>query len=144
MAKPPAPQDQTKIQAHHLEIQQFTQVSFLPPPEMLESYEKIQPGLTERIVKITEAEVAHRHSQEIKMLDSDIEVKRNYQKEVRLGQWLGFSIGAIAVGAGTVAAINGAEWFGSIMGGGGITSLVLAFIYGRKQSQNQPPKNNQS
>lgn len=39
-----------------------------PPPDMLERYEKAQPGLTDRIFNFAEAEQGHRHKAQMKQL----------------------------------------------------------------------------
>jgi uncharacterized membrane protein len=42
----------------------------LPPPEMLKKFEEIQPGFTDRLLKMVEAESAFKREQDKNMLDS--------------------------------------------------------------------------
>src|SRR5260370_408943 len=61
--------------------------------------------------------------------------------EARVGQFLGFGIGVAALGCGLIAALHGAEWYGTFIGGGGVATLVAIFVYGRrseKRSESAP------
>jgi len=59
----------------------------IPPPDILRGYDKVLPGLADRIVGMAEAEGSHRRDQERLALDAEIENDRNlinaYIKEVR-------------------------------------------------------------
>ncbi|HEX4045017.1 MAG TPA: DUF2335 domain-containing protein [Gammaproteobacteria bacterium] len=44
----------------------------LPPPEMLMSYERAQPGLINKIIEMTEAESTHRRELEKDKLQAEI------------------------------------------------------------------------
>jgi uncharacterized membrane protein len=48
----------------------------IPPPEMIGAYESALPGLANRIMMMAESEGQHRHAQEQKALDAEIETKR--------------------------------------------------------------------
>ena len=48
----------------------------IPPPHTLASYEEIQPGFADRIIKMAETETAHRHEMEEKALKGDIESRK--------------------------------------------------------------------
>lgn len=106
---------------------QIQHVSFqgpLPPPDALAGYERIQPGLADRIVRMAEEEQRQRHQ-----LESEI-TKRSFD-EARRGQNLGFAIGTVAIVAGALTAAAGASIPGSIIGGGGVIGLVAVFVLGR-------------
>jgi uncharacterized membrane protein len=48
----------------------------LPAPQILEAYEKLYPGATERILIIAEQQEKHRHNIETVALNADIEVSK--------------------------------------------------------------------
>lgn len=104
----------------------------LPPAEELEKYEKLLPGLADRIVKMAEKEQDHQHDMQKTGLKGEI-------WDGRIGQILGFLIGFGALGYGSHTAIAGAEITGGFIGVGGIGSLVAVFVYGRKR----PDKKNE-
>jgi uncharacterized membrane protein len=144
MAKPPFRPNPPQKNPTTVQTQvQFQQISGpLPDPETLKHYDSIQPGFAERIVRMAEAEGEHRRSQEVKMIDSDIEVRRRYQDEVKRGQILGFLIGLATIVAGAYTATHGAPLAGGFIGTTGVVGLVSAFIYGRsKVNQPQQPQN---
>lgn len=66
----------------------------LPPPAILEAYEEMSPGSTERIIDMAENEQAHRHNWEDRALTA-------YIWSNRLGMLFG-SIVAIAIVSGTL------------------------------------------
>ena len=98
----------------------------IPPPSVLEQYDKISPGAAERIIRMAESEVEHRHHLTRRHLESEI-------TEARLGQILAFLIGVFTIGCGTYAATHGAELAGGFIGTGGVIGLVTTFILGRKR-----------
>lgn len=103
----------------------------IPPATELERYERVHPGLADRIVQMAEREQAHRHS-------FDAETMRRDFDEGRLGQIFALLIGLTAILVGGVCALNGANWTGSIIGGGGVIGLVSVFVYGRRHAQSLP------
>ena len=104
----------------------------VPDPGSLERYEKVLPGLAERLIKLSETEVLHRRDQEQKQLATNIELARENQKEAFRGQIFGFLIGISALITASVTAILGAPGTGGVIGGTAVVGLVAAFIIGRK------------
>jgi uncharacterized membrane protein len=96
----------------------------LPPPQALQAFEDIAPGTAAKIIEEFQAEAAHRRSQENAQL-------RLVAAETLIGQVSAilFALGGLAVTA--YAAFVGAEWIGSIVGGGMIVSGVIALRAGR-------------
>jgi uncharacterized membrane protein len=102
----------------------------LPPPEALEKYNQVLPGLAERIVALTERQSDHRQRLE------SLVVRSNARNEL-LGQ-----VFALVLAAGT---IGGSIWLVSLGKDiGGITgilttiaSLVGVFIYGRHKHRKE-------
>lgn len=75
----------------------------MPPPAILEEFERITPGAAERILNLTEKETAHRIEWEHKALDANI-------GESRRGQWLGAGISALAVVGAVWTALAGVHY----------------------------------
>lgn len=113
----------------------------LPLPEQLNGYEEIQEGFAERILAMAENEQRQRHSMEERLLSAEIEhnrfVTEQDAKDTQRGQWLGFTIGTVALFCGTYAAISGAQTAGSLIGSGGVIGLVTAFIIGRGREKKE-------
>jgi len=80
----------------------------IPPPSILEAYEKLAAGSADRLIRMAEEEAVHRRSLESQALDSDIQDREAGRKEARFGQVCGLAIGLAAIGCGTYAAVNGA------------------------------------
>ena len=105
----------------------------LPPPALLEQYNRVIPNGAERVIRLAEDEAVHRRKQEIKIVDAGISDDRSHVIERRLGQIFGLTIGLFTVACGTYAAVQGHPWAGSFIGGSGVTGLVIAFIHGSKR-----------
>jgi uncharacterized membrane protein len=146
--KPPAPQlnpETVKATATLLQ-RRFQFVGPLPPPGLLEHYEKICPGSAQKIIDAAHDEGLHRQKLESKALDANIEAMRRQYAEARLGQIFALVIAIAFVAVGGFIAIKGQPWSGTILGGVGLGGIVTAFIVGRnKPEQSQPtPENNPS
>ena len=102
----------------------------LPEPSELAAYNAIIPNGAERIMKMAETQSAHRIELEKTVVESQ-------QKLELRGQWFGLII-ALAFGfGGLYAAVHGQPWFGGILAGGTLVSLVGIFVYSKKQSQKE-------
>ncbi len=88
------------------------------------------PGAADRIIGMAEKEANHRHDVERSALDKEF-------REARTGQFLGFLIGCLIIGAGVAMAVLGAPWAGAAIVGIPVIVLVMAVIIGR---QKPPPK----
>ena len=107
----------------------------LPQANDYGRYEQICPGAADRILAMAENEQISQH----KTLEKQQEHLHKMQEiglkgeisEIRVGQILAFSIAVITIFVGAYTAMNGAEIAGGIIGVGGVTGLVLAFIKGR-------------
>lgn len=111
---------QKKVVTHH---RQFS--GPLPPPSMLEAYDKVVPGAAERILTMAESEAKHRHNIENSLIKAE-------SREIHLGQIFALIIGLTAILSGTYAATHGAPLAGTLIGAGGVIGLVTVFILGRK------------
>jgi len=111
----------------------------LPPPELLGQYEKMCPGSSDRIIRLAEEEAVHRRSIEQSLARTDMEQAKRDSDESRRGQICALMITLAAIGAGAYTAIAGHEIAGSIIGVGGIGSIVTTFLIGRSQHPPEPP-----
>ena len=102
----------------------------IPPPDIMEQYEKTLPGSADRIIKMAENQSEHRQSLEKQRLSFS-------NREVHLGQIFGFLIGAIAIVTGGYIASSGAQISGGVMGTSVVIGLVSVFVIGSKR---KPPK----
>lgn len=102
----------------------------IPHPELLEGYERVQPGLAERIVSMAEKE------QEVQ-LECDKALVEGPIKATRRGQWMGFVIALLFLGAATALGILGERAVAITLGGGTLVSLVTIFVANRPLQKNK-------
>jgi len=96
----------------------------LPPPAILEGYDRIVPGAAERILAMAEADANHQREIELAALQAA-------DREVRRGQIFGFTIGVLALVSSVIALYMGSPTVAGIIGGTTVVGLVSAFIIGR-------------
>jgi uncharacterized membrane protein len=116
---------------------QFTATysSPLPPPEILAQYEKISPGLVQKIIELTEIQGNHRRELEAKKLEAEISHQKRRDCEAKIGQLCALFIAVSAIVGGTITAIYGYEWAGGLIGVSGIGGIVYTFVHGRKEKK---------
>jgi len=68
----------------------------IPPPTVLEGYDRIIPGAAERILVMAEADAKHQQEIELAALEAA-------DREVRRGQIFGFTIGVLALVSSVIA-----------------------------------------
>ena len=96
----------------------------MPPPSILEGYERLLPGAAERILAMAESDTKHQHEIEFAAL-------RAADGEVKRGQIFAFVIGLMALGASMLALAMGSPAVAGIIGGTTVVGLVSVFIVGR-------------
>ena len=90
---------------------------------------------------MAEKEQQHRHQQDRKALQADINDAGEQNLEARRGQVFGFSIGAIAIIAGATAAVMSAEWSGGFIGSAGASAQLPSLSLGEgAQAHKKPPE----
>ena len=104
----------------------------IPPPEILAGYDNVQPGLADRIVRMAEEQSTHRQHMEKSLLDAQVGDAKADRTERRIGQFLAFGIAVTVTLAGAYGMTQGAEWPGALLGGTGVTGLVVAFLNQRR------------
>lgn len=115
----------------HTEVQSVQFSGPLPPPEILQRYNQVLPSAAERILAMAEAQSVHRKELERRIAEAEIEDVRAQRRETRLGQVCGAMIVLAGLGAGTYAAVQGAELSGVIVAVAGLGAIVTAFVLGR-------------
>ncbi len=116
--------ESSKPETRHL----ITATSFagpLPPPQILEDYNRIVPGSANRILSMAEKQADHRRHLESQITSSDI-------TNSRVGLVFGLVIGLSGIAAATVIAIYGNPQAGVGMGLLTLGSLVGVFVYGSR------------
>lgn len=99
----------------------------LPPPEILEHYERILPGSADRLLTMAEEQSRHRMARETRDQEADI-------RQTGIGMFLGFGIGLVClVTAGWLGYVD-QPWLGGVIGVGGITGLVGIFVWDRRSN----------
>lgn len=104
----------------------------LPPPEILQGYNSVDPGFANRIFEMAEREQRHRHETEGKIVKSHFGT-------VHLGQIFGFLIGITAIVSGVYLVLKDKQVSGFGIFFSGLAALVGAFIYSQKVNAPTPP-----
>lgn len=112
----------------------------LPPAETLQQYESILPGSAERIVALAEGEATHRRALETKSIDAQILDRKSMRKERGWGQLGAFAISTLVIAVAAICALKGLQWGASILGGGGVGSIITAYMYGNRQQKESKAK----
>jgi uncharacterized membrane protein len=102
----------------------------LPPPQVLDHYDKIIPGSAERIISMWENQVRHRQELEMKVIASDI-------KQSHFGSILGFIIAMSAIGSGTFLAYIGRPTEGIAAIISALVGLVGVYGWGSYQRRKE-------
>lgn len=126
------PEDKRKIiQGALLAISESSTFSGpLPAPEDFAGYEKVLPGATDRIMKMTEKQVEHRIESEKKIID-------NKFKQSGRGQIIGAILVCVCIMASVVLGLNGHDW---IAGGIGVTTVIgvaVVFVLNKNPSSSK-------
>ena len=114
-------------------IAQFS--SPLPPPEILATYERTQPGLIAKIIEMTEAESNHRRDLEKQKLLAEVSSLQRGDALISRAQIFAFIIAIVTIVGGCITAINGSQVAGSIIGTSGVIGIIGAFIKNSKREQ---------
>ena len=100
----------------------------LPPPEALERYNQILPGVAERIVVMAESQHAHRLGLEKHVIHSNVAAQK-------LGTVLGFIVAMTVVIGGTWLVHEGKSGQGLAAILASLVSLVGVFVYSKREQQ---------
>ena len=125
----------TSTQHIQARMQQTTIRGPLPPPEILQQYEVILPGMAERLVKAFEAQGDHRRDMDDKALSMNFRL-------ARVGQVFAFILGLAALGCGTYLIATGHNAQGIAVVFGTIGSMVTAFLWTGRSSNRRAQTGN--
>ncbi len=100
----------------------------LPPPQILEAYEKIVPQSAERLLKMVELQSEHRRLCETRSLEAQIAISKR-------GQFFAFLLSLIGFGSAIFTAYLGESTVASILGGGTLLGLASIFIKGYREKK---------
>jgi len=98
----------------------------LPEPDELAAYNAIIPNGADRIMRMAEAQSSHR-------IELERTVVISQQGQEKRGQIFGLIIALSFGGGGLYAALNGQPWFGGVITGTTLVSLVGIFVYTKQQ-----------
>lgn len=101
----------------------------VPPPHILEKYNKIDPGAAKQIIDNGVAESEHRRELESSLLDA--QTKRHRRRD-----WMAFIIGIIAILVGAFLIYKDHYIVGTIFSGVSILGLVAQFLDDNNSRQN--------
>lgn len=102
----------------------------LPPPDELEKYEKLCPGITKILLEQFQAQSNHRIKIETMAVESGI-------RNSRLGQVLGFIISMAVIIGGFILIFLDKNIIGISAIIGALASLAGVFIYGTKSKREE-------
>jgi len=102
----------------------------IPPPEVIEAYERIVPGSAKQIMKTWEKQVGHRIEKETRGSKSDA-------LNSLLGIISAFIIAMATVLGGVWVMLKGFVWGGGFLGVSGLLGLVYVFIDGTKNKREE-------
>lgn len=119
----------------HLEASATTRFSGpLPPPEVLESYDRIVPGAAKKLIAMALRQSKHRQELERKVIESDVRRSRD-------GLWVGGILSLTSIILGAVAVFTGHDAAGATIATATVVSLAGVFVYGstsrRKEREQQ-------
>ena len=95
----------------------------IPHPDHFAAYEQALPGAADRILKLAEAQSAHRQRQEKRAQDALIQARTR-------GQWFGFIMATVCLGLGGYLSASGVDIIGGVVLTVGLAQLGFA-IYGK-------------
>lgn len=94
----------------------------LPPPEVLQRYDQITPGLADRIVRMAEKNQDHRHNLENTVIPSRVKLEQR-------GQIIGALLGIAMIISGTAIVATGMPIVGVSIIGTTAVALAGLFVY---------------
>ncbi len=102
----------------------------LPPPALLEHYDRIIPGSAERIFAQFESQSAHRQR-----IEATVIASASFSQ--KLGVVSASLIGLLAIGGGLFLAHEGKSLVGFGAFFTGLASLVAVYVYGKKSQASE-------
>ena len=134
--KTPKPSNQNSTQKPVKSIQSVAVSSGpLPSPNILAEYDRQVPGAADRIIYMAEKEQQHRHEQESRVNEANINALGNENKKILRGQLMAYSIAVVGILATPILIYSGKTVEGSLFGGAVFTVLTTAFLYNKNDKK---------
>jgi uncharacterized membrane protein len=108
----------------------------IPPPDLLDRYNQMIPGGADRILKMAEKQSAHRQ-----YIEKWAVIGGTILSYFGVGCAACIALGALYLGYRLI--MNGQVIPGAVFGGGGLTGLVAAFIYGTRSRREERQRRDQ-
>lgn len=124
------PKDELKKVIRRVSVERSMYSGPIPPPEILEGYEKVLPGTADRIMKMAEKQADHRRNMEETTVNSGA---RDSKLGIICGTFVCFSL--IVVGG--ISVMIGSTSTGTVLSLSGLAPIVTAFIYGTRSNANE-------
>lgn len=124
--------DKEAAKSAALHLVHTTRASFsgpLPPPAMLEHYQRIIPNAAERIFALTEKQANHRQQLEIRELEATERLQHRALDLQARGQHYGLAIAITGMGVAAWALYLGHGAAATVIGGTALATIVGAFLY---------------
>lgn len=134
----PLSQNKARIESQFLHYQ-----SPLPPPEILEKYEKLKQGLIERMMILVEKQVIHRLDYETEALKINSRHILSQDREALRGQWMGFILSLLLLILGAFFVYNNnPEWATFVISLGFVFNFTT-FLYSKSKFNNKQKNSNE-
>jgi uncharacterized membrane protein len=102
----------------------------VPPPEMLEHYNRLVPNAAERIIAMAEKQGDHRQKLESYVIPSQ-------QMQSARGQLFGFILGLAGIAGAVITGIMGSAMVGVAIAAGSLGVLTCSFVFGKNSQSRQ-------
>lgn len=111
----------------------FTFVGPIPPPEMLQAFEDVEPGLANRLVRMAERDQEHEHERS----NQELALVGKQQAIVSRAQIAGSVISLAGLICGTLLILHGATTWGVVAVLGQAGATFMAVIRARRKGNSQ-------
>jgi len=114
----------------------------LPPPVILEQYERLVPGAAKDMHELALAKARHHMEMDRTAMGAQTQDLQAERAQFKRGQDRAFMLALVLIGCGTACILTGHDTAGAGIIVGTLVALVLAFIWGRRPggSPEGPPE----
>jgi uncharacterized membrane protein len=102
----------------------------LPPPALLEQFERLVPGAASRILAFTEDEFRHRRALEVTIVSANT-------RALGRGQWFGFVVMVAGLGLGAWLVRGGDKLIGFASIIAPLTTAAALFVYAQRREERE-------
>lgn len=154
-------QSELLVQEHSVTVQVQ-----LPPPAMLEQYDRVKPGTSDLLIRWNEEEQIHRRQLEAMTVEANIRAQQHQselatkqveaQREALMyqaatvrssdsrGQYLGWILCAAAIGGAIYLAMNGQAWVAGVLAALPTAAVIQSFRTLTRQEARESSKPGES